>query len=133
MFRGSRNLAIKLIIFLVAVEVILQTFENLACQTTKEDEWCFLNTSAIGAKQFLQKYPHYDGRGTVIFILDGGIDMGVAGLKVTSTGQTKVIDVRDFSGQGEVLLFLGKQNSAGLENFIEHPDGFRLHNYHLLN
>ena len=101
-------------------------------QKKNVDDWCFLSTATIGAKQFLESYPKYDGRGTVIFILDSGVDMGTPGLKTTSNNLQKVIDARDFSGQGDVSLYFGKKGSDNVEKFIEHPDGFRLYNYHLL-
>src|SRR5205809_348317 len=43
-------------------------------------------------------------RGVVIGILDTGVDPGVDGLIVTSTGAPKLLDVRDFSGEGVVRL-----------------------------
>ena len=49
-------------------------------------------------------HPSWDGRGVLIGILDTGVDPSVAGLQVTSTGQPKVLDERDFSGEGEVAL-----------------------------
>ncbi|MCI0513952.1 S8 family serine peptidase [candidate division KSB1 bacterium] len=97
-----------------------------------ESNWPFLSTEAIGARQFLQQHPQADGRGTVIFILDSGVDVGVPGLIETSTGETKVIDTYDFSGQGDVFLEIGVEKSEGLEQFIEHPDGFRLYDYQRL-
>ena len=40
----------------------------------------------------------------LIAILDSGLDPGVAGLVTTSTGAPKVVDLRDFSGEGHVDL-----------------------------
>lgn len=53
---------------------------------------------------YRQAHPTFDGRGVVIGILDSGIDAGVAGLTVTSTGDRKLLDLRDFSGEGRVAL-----------------------------
>ncbi len=92
-------------------------------------DWSFLSTTTIGARQFIQSHPEYDGRGIVIFILDSGVDMGVPGLKTTSQGKTKVIDLRDFSGQGDVPLYKGEIIAEDQEKFIKHPDGFRLYYY----
>jgi len=65
----------------------------------------FISLKNTGVQEFLDKYPDYDGRGTIVLILDTGIDMGIDGLTKTSTGETKVIDVQDFTGQGDVELF----------------------------
>ncbi len=100
---------------------------------TNEQEWCFLTTEGIGAKQFIETNPTADGRGVVIFICDSGIDIGLPGLQKTTEDKTKIIDVRDFSGQGDVSLYVGKIADEGKEKYIEHPDGFRLYNYHLLS
>uniref|UniRef100_A0AC35UHN6 Tripeptidyl-peptidase 2 n=1 Tax=Rhabditophanes sp. KR3021 TaxID=114890 RepID=A0AC35UHN6_9BILA len=53
-------------------------------------------------KVFLEKYPTYDGRGTVIAVLDTGIDPSLPGLQVTSDGKRKVLEVLDTTGNGDI-------------------------------
>lgn len=65
----------------------------------------FLSVANTGVEEFQTLYPEYDGRGTIIFILDTGVDMGVDGLTKTSTGETKVIDVQDFTHQGDIKFY----------------------------
>ena len=64
----------------------------------------FLSRDVIGAGDFTSKHPSWDGRGVVIAVLDTGVDPSVPGLRTTSTGETKVIEARDFSGEGDVSL-----------------------------
>ncbi len=59
---------------------------------------------STGVDGFRTAHPTYDGRGILIAILDSGVDPGVPGLIVTSTGAPKVIELRDFSGEGRVAL-----------------------------
>lgn len=59
---------------------------------------------ATGVDQFAQLEPEHDGRGVVIAILDSGLDPTVPGLLTTSDGRPKVLDVRDFSGEGRIAL-----------------------------
>lgn len=65
----------------------------------------FLSVTNTGVAEFHSLYPEYDGRGTIIFVLDTGVDPGIDGLTKTSTGETKVIDMQDFTGEGDVKLY----------------------------
>jgi tripeptidyl-peptidase-2 len=93
--------------------------------------WSFLPLEAAEAETFEREHPTYDGRGTIIVILDTGVDPGLPGLTSTSEGKQKIIDVQDFSGTGEVpyaeatrsgdvLNFQGKRVLTGL-NSIKLP------------
>src|SRR5207244_7359683 len=59
---------------------------------------------STGVDQFRTRHPTYDGRGVLIAILDTGIDPGVSGPITTSTGAPKIVELRDFSGEGAVAL-----------------------------
>jgi len=63
-----------------------------------------LSLRSAGVDRFAAAHPTYDGRGVIIGILDTGVDPGVAGLITTSTGAPKVIEERDFSGEGRITL-----------------------------
>jgi subtilisin family serine protease len=58
----------------------------------------------IGVERFLAEHQSFDGRGVLIGIMDSGIDPGVPGLQRTTTGEPKLADLRDFSGEGRVAL-----------------------------
>lgn len=88
--------------------------------------WSFLSLDACGIETYLRQHPTYDGRGTIIAILDDGVDPGIAGLLETSEGKKKIIDVQDFAGSGDLyweqadrdgdrLNFKGKAVLSGLD------------------
>ena len=60
--------------------------------------------SSTGMSGFRLRHPTYDGRGVLIAILDGGVDPGIAGLRLTTTGDPKIVDLRDVSGEGVIPL-----------------------------
>ncbi|TNF24038.1 MAG: hypothetical protein EP329_25970 [Deltaproteobacteria bacterium] len=68
------------------------------------DYYRFLDRAATGAAGFTRAHPTWDGRGVVIAVLDTGVDPSVPGLQKTSTGALKVIEARDFTGEGDVKL-----------------------------
>lgn len=64
--------------------------------------WGLLPKKETGVVSFINKNANYDGRDTIIAIFDSGVDPAAEGLKVTSTGETKVIERFDCSGCGDV-------------------------------
>lgn len=66
--------------------------------------WTQLSLSTCRVDEFLKAHPNSDGRGAVIAILDTGVDPSIPGLTVQPDGGPKVIDVQDFTGDGDVAL-----------------------------
>ncbi len=81
-----------------------------------------LPVKSTGVAEFLAQHPDYDGRGTIVFIFDTGVDMGIDGLKVTSTGEVKVIDVRDFTGQGDIKFYEADIDDEDDNYYFENED-----------
>lgn len=78
--------------------------------------------TSTGIPRFAVDHPAWDGRGVLIAILDSGIDPGIPGLGTTSDGLPKVIDLRDFSGEGRIPL----------QRTVRHGDTLFVGNRHLL-
>ena len=64
----------------------------------------FLPRGATCTVAFLAEHPRWDGRGVLLGILDSGLDVGVPGFDSTTAGRPKVMDLRDFSGEGAIAL-----------------------------
>ncbi|MEJ2052712.1 MAG: S8 family serine peptidase [Calditrichaceae bacterium] len=90
------------------------------------DDWSFLDIDRVGARSFVNTNPEYNGNGVVIIILDTGIDMGVQGLENLPNGDIKVIDVQDFSGEGDVYIEQAERGIRNNEKYIANPDSFKL-------
>ncbi len=95
--------------------------------------WSFLNTTRIGAKQFIRSHPENDGRNVVIMIMDSGVDVAVPGLEKTKDGRIKIIDVMDFSAEGRVDLEEAVADSENHERFLGISSGFKLYGYDKLS
>ncbi|MBN1892849.1 S8 family serine peptidase, partial [bacterium] len=120
------------IVFLAASAILgLSTACPAQNAPLPEDPWNFLDTKTIGAHDFIKAHPAWDGRGVVIIICDSGVDSGVRGLEKTSDGKAKVIDARDFSGQGDIHLKKAEIDSTGFEKTLKSGD-LRLTGYEQL-
>jgi len=77
----------------------------IACPITvsQDENWDLMTQKEMKLDAFREAYPDFDGKGVVIAVLDTGVDMGVEGLKELPDGTPKVVDVRDFSGEGDLF------------------------------
>jgi len=58
----------------------------------------------IGARTFIKNNPTFDGRNIRVAILDTGVEVDHPMLRKTTTGEVKVVDFQDMSGEGRVAL-----------------------------
>ncbi|MFH1419701.1 MAG: S8 family serine peptidase [Planctomycetota bacterium] len=91
------------------------------CLGQTELPWTQLSLSACKVDTFREANPGIDGRGVVVAVLDTGVDMGVPGLQITPSSEVKVVDVQDFSGQGDVELSRALWNEAG-DKIVHYAD-----------
>ena len=77
--------------------------------------WNYLPANEIGADAFRAAHPEWDGRGVVVAILDTGVDAFAPGMLKTSTGLTKLIDVRDFSTEGNWETAPAQRDDSGTD------------------
>lgn len=100
----------------------------------QEESQTFLSLQQTGVEEFLQKYPEFDGRGTIVLVMDSGVDMGLDGLKKTSTGEIKVIDARDFSRQGNIKYYEADTDEIDdVEYFVNEDMGYKVAGVNKLN
>lgn len=89
----------RTVVFLVAIALVPCTVRAQA-----EPTWTQLSLSTCQVDKFLADRPNSDGRGVVIAVLDTGVDPSIPGLTLGPDGEVKVIDVQDFTGQGDIEL-----------------------------
>ncbi|AFH50868.1 Subtilisin-like serine protease [Ignavibacterium album JCM 16511] len=87
-----------------------------------QESQTFLALKSTGVEDFIKQHPEYDGRGTIIIVLDTGVDMGIDGLVKTSTGQVKVIDVQDFTGEGDMQFYPADKRTDDGKTILENLD-----------
>ncbi len=87
------------------IGILIILLFSIPAMWAQDSSQTFLSVKGTGVEEFINSHPEYDGRGTIIFVLDTGVDMGIDGLEKTSTGDVKVIDVQDFSGEGDIKLY----------------------------
>ncbi len=105
---------LSLILFLLTLSILAQ-----------ENEQTFLSLKDTGIEEFIKLHPEYDGRGTIILVLDTGVDMGIDGLTKTSTGEIKVIDAQDLTGEGDMPLVEADLTSKdGKDVFENENEGY---------
>ncbi len=73
-------------------------------QEGRKHGWTQLSLSTCQVDKFLAERPESDGRGVVIAVLDTGVEPSIPGLTKTPDGQPKVIDLQDFTGEGDIDL-----------------------------
>ena len=88
-----------------------------------QESWTFLNTKSIGASKFLKNNPAANGKNVTIFILDSGVDVATPGLYYLPDGNIKIVDVQDYSGEGDVYLNLAEMGSENNEKYLQAADG----------
>lgn len=88
------------------------------------DYYQFLSRDTVQATEFTKKHPSWDGRGVVVAILDTGVDPSVPGLRKTTTGALKLIEARDFSGEGDVSLKKARIVTEKGQRLLRTDDGF---------
>ena len=102
---------LSLILFLLTISI-----------TAQEEGQTFLSLTDTGVEEFIRLHPEYDGRGTIILVLDTGVDMGIDGLTKTSTGEVKVIDAQDFTGEGDLPLVEADLTTKDGKDVFENDD-----------
>ncbi len=103
-----KNVALFLVVALLSLATV-----TAVAQASKT--WNYMPSAETGTQAFIAAHPTWDGRGVAVAILDTGVDAFAPGLQQTSTGLTKLIDVRDFSTEGDWETALAERHESGGE------------------
>ena len=101
--------------FLFLVAAITLSLATATSQAEAPKTWNYMPSSETGTADFIAAHPTWDGRGVAVAILDTGVDAFAPGLLTTSTGLTKLIDVRDFSTEGNWETTEAERHEKGTE------------------
>ncbi|HYF80618.1 MAG TPA: S8 family serine peptidase, partial [Symbiobacteriaceae bacterium] len=85
----------------VSVDVTQTTPSGTAVAAAEAKQSVNINLNAIGVGEF-RRDQNVDGRNVVVAVVDSGIDPGHPDFRVTTGGQPKVIDWKDFTREGYV-------------------------------
>ena len=114
---------------LVIVVILLNNFVF-----AQNDSQVLIPLKSTGVEDFLNKNPECNGKGTIIIVIDTGIDMGIEGLTKTPDGDTKVIDVQDFTHQGNINFYEAEiEEEEGVSFFINEEMNFKINGAEKLN
>ena len=100
--------------------LFLALVPGIACAQARPT-WTQLSLSTCGVDEYIANHSNSDGRGVVVAIFDTGVDPSIPGLTQTPDGQVKVIDVQDFSGQGDIDLLTVRLDEA-TGKLVEHDE-----------
>lgn len=84
-------------------------------------------------KPFVQKYPKYNGKNITIFVMDTGVEISLPGLDKNPDGSTKVVDVYDPSGCGDIDWIKAEYREIDGINFLTDNDEIFLKDHEELN
>ncbi|MFH1747775.1 MAG: S8 family serine peptidase [Planctomycetota bacterium] len=82
--------------------------------------WTQLSLSTCRVDEFIGAHPLSNGHGVVIAVLDTGVDPAIPGLTHTPDGAVKVVDVQDFTGEGDIELHWIRLDADG--QLVEYDD-----------
>jgi len=104
--------------------LILAAVQAPAYESPREGgTWPQLSLGTCGVDRFAEALPEADGRGVVIAILDTGVEVNAPGLQTTPDGSPKIVDVQDFSGEGDLFYTRAEEGPSDGEVTLRGPKG----------